>query len=348
MSVTITQAELKRFAPKAKAVYVETLLGNLDILREAGILDSGLRLSHFMAQCGAETGGFVVLRESLAYRPARLRQVWPSRFANKSDAYLADLCSDQVKLADSVYGGRMGNRKGTSDGYDFRGGGFLQTTGRYAVEKYCAQLGETASPGSLDNPVLTLRFACLEWKHSGCNEWADQDDVLRVSKAINTGSATSNIAPVGMEHRLHWLVQAKAIWEHAQNEPEPAADPTADLAERKEAAPEPPTKPGWTQDMSFQKVNELADQGSRLAQMLRRIKTWIWGTAATAGGAVSLIDTKKGSANVFVEIVRDHPFVTIGIAALVLGVGIYFAVKLVERYLLTAVADGRYRPRGGQ
>jgi predicted chitinase len=91
---------------------------------------------------GSETDGMGILRESMAYRtPARLCAVWPSRFGKKSDAFLLELISDPVKLADSVYGGRMGNRKGASDGYDTAGGMWVRTTGRYAVEKYCKALG---------------------------------------------------------------------------------------------------------------------------------------------------------------------------------------------------------------
>lgn len=218
MTLTITASELKRFAPKAKAVYVDTLLANLNVLEDAGILENNFRLAHFFAQVGAETDGMTILRESMAYRtPARLRAVWPSRFGKKSDAFLLELIADPVKLADSVYGGRMGNRKGTSDGYDYRGGMWLQTTGRGAVAKYCAKLGAEPLPSSLDDPVLTLQMACLEWEESGCNAWADQNDILKVSKAINTGSATSNIMPVGLPDRKHWLAQALKVWGQARH-----------------------------------------------------------------------------------------------------------------------------------
>ena len=220
MTLTITASELKRFAPKAKAIYVDTLLANLNVLEDAGILENNFRLAHFMAQCGSETGGFTILRESMAYRtPARLRAVWPSRFGKKSDAFLLELIADPIKLADSVYGGRMGNRKGTSDGYDFRGGGFIQTTGRHAVETYCKKLGIDPKlvPTALDDLTLCLQFAGLEWQDSGCNTWADQNDILKVSKAINTGSATSNIMPVGLPDRKHWLAQAMKVWGNAQH-----------------------------------------------------------------------------------------------------------------------------------
>ena len=220
MTLTITASELKRFAPKAKAVYVDTLLANLDVLKDAGILENNFRLAHFFAQVGAETDGMTILRESMAYRtPARLRAVWPSRFGKKSDAFLLDLIEDPVKLADSVYGGRMGNKKGTSDGFDFRGGGYLQTTGRYAVEAYCKKLGVDPKlvPIALDDLTLCLQMACLEWEESGCNTWADQNDILKVSKAINTGSATSNVMPVGLPDRKHWLGQSLKIWGQARH-----------------------------------------------------------------------------------------------------------------------------------
>lgn len=236
MTLTITASELKRFAPKAKAVYVDTLLANLDVLKDAGILENNFRLAHWMAQVCAETDGMTILRESMAYRtPARLRAVWPSRFGKKSDAFLLELIEDPVKLADSVYGGRMGNKKGTSDGFDFRGGMWLQATGRYAVEKYCKQLGAVASADTLDDPVLTLQFACLEWEESGCNTWADQNDILKVSKAINTGSATSNVMPVGLPDRKHWLGQALKVFAQSKHLAD-VADVQADKLESRTIA----------------------------------------------------------------------------------------------------------------
>ena len=63
-------------------------------------------------------------RENMNYSAARIKQVWPSRpeavrYAGKPKA-----------LANEVYGGRLGNRPGTDDGWRFRGGGVDQLTGR--------------------------------------------------------------------------------------------------------------------------------------------------------------------------------------------------------------------------
>ena len=217
MTLTITRDEFARFAPDARTVYVDTLFANLDILADADILANKFRLAHWFAQVYAETGGFTILRESMAYRPARARQVWPARFRNVSDADLGRLCADPVKFADAVYGGRMGNRRGTSDGYDYRGGMWLQTTGRYAVEKYCKQIGVEAGPQTLDDPVVTLLMAAFEWRESGCNGWADKNDILRVSKVINVGSAESGVMPNGMEHRREGLRRALNVWGNAQH-----------------------------------------------------------------------------------------------------------------------------------
>jgi putative chitinase len=189
------------------------------ILAEAGILDNGRRLSHFLGQCAAETGGFTVVRESLTYTTVeRIRQVWPARAGKATQAELYALVRSPVKLGDWAYGGgRMGNGKGTPekpcrDGYDFRGGGFLQTTGRAAVEGYCARCGIEMRPDILDDPLATLRFACMEWTAQGCNAFADTDDILRISKAINVGNPNSTVKPNGMDERRAWTAKAKAIW----------------------------------------------------------------------------------------------------------------------------------------
>ena len=67
---------------------------------------------------------FTPQRENMNYSAARIRQVWPTRpkavkFAGKPR-----------ELANSVYGDRLGNRAGTDDGWNYRGGGVDQLTGR--------------------------------------------------------------------------------------------------------------------------------------------------------------------------------------------------------------------------
>lgn len=221
----ITREDMKKFAPKARQDYVDALIDGLKHLQEAGILDNEMRIAHFMAQCAAETGGFTVVRESLTYTTAdRLRKVWPSRFRNKSDAQLSHLLRNPMALGDAVYMGRMGNTM-PGDGYNYRGGGFLQTTGKSAVEKYCAACGLSIAPDILDDIPTTLRFACVEWVESGCNEWADENALVKVSRAINVGSATSSVAPVGMKEREQWFAKAWAVWGD-KGRPDVAEGPT--------------------------------------------------------------------------------------------------------------------------
>jgi putative chitinase len=86
-------------------------------------------------------------RENMNYSAARIRQVWPSRpeavqFAGKPKA-----------LANSVYGGRLGNRPGTDDGWDYRGGGVDQLTGRANY----AKIGITDNPEDILKPALAVK-----------------------------------------------------------------------------------------------------------------------------------------------------------------------------------------------
>lgn len=210
--LTITEQDLKRFAPNAKKEYAAAFVSGLYDLRVAGILDNEYRLCHFMAQVGHETNGLTIVRESLHYTtPKRLREVWPSRFRAKTDAELSPLLKNGLALGDIVYGGRMGNIH-PGDGWNYRGGGQLQSTGRAAVMKYATELNLQPVPALLDDPHVTLKFACLEWAQSGCNTLADQNDITLVSKAINVGSATSSIKPVDMTGRQAWFAKAWAVW----------------------------------------------------------------------------------------------------------------------------------------
>jgi len=173
----------------------------LDILPPAfekyGV-NTNLRVAHFLAQIAHESGDFTIKTESMNYStPARLVEIWPSRFSldgagGKKNAH--DYVKNQEKLAEAVYGGRMGNIN-PGDGFRFRGGGWLQLTGKDAYKGYAAYLGktveETADLLRSDNHYA-LDAACWEYTiNMKLNPVADQgatDDVVKViTKKVNGG-----------------------------------------------------------------------------------------------------------------------------------------------------------------
>jgi putative chitinase len=227
--ITLTREAWKKFAPGCPAAWTEALFGNLDLLTEHGILETELRWCHFAGTVWAETGNFKELRENLYYVTlGALRRAWPSRFGHMPDSQARAFLRNPRALANKTYNGRMGNRPGSSDGYDYRGGGWINTTGRDAVEAYCKQLGITPGPTTLDDPVITLQFAVLEWTDKKCNDLADQNDILKIAKAINVGSADSNVIPNGMDNRREGFARAWKLWgEYDADAPKVAAKPTS-------------------------------------------------------------------------------------------------------------------------
>jgi predicted chitinase len=213
-----TEQEFRKFAPKAREEYVRSFMAGEEYLREAGVLDSNLTLTHFLAQAAAETGGFTILRENMNYTTvSRIRAVWRARASKHSDAWIArNLLKNPVQLSDWAYGGRLSNRKGTTDGYDFRGGSWFQTTGRYNVAKYAKALDIPMRADLLDDHEIGLRFACFEWKDGNCCRYANENDLLSISKYINTGSAKSGIMPNGLADRKAWYAKAWKVWGDAR------------------------------------------------------------------------------------------------------------------------------------
>jgi len=98
-------------------------------------------LAYIMATGWGESK-FKPVRENMNYRADRIKKVWPNRpeaiaFAGKPR-----------ELANSVYGGRLGNRHGTDDGWNYRGGGVDQLTGRDNYKK----VGIENNPDAIINP----------------------------------------------------------------------------------------------------------------------------------------------------------------------------------------------------
>lgn len=81
----------------------------------------------FLANAIVESAHMTKLRENMNYStPEALKSAFKSYFITVDPKlYL----HNSKKLGNYVYNGRNGNRKGTDDGYNYRGGGLFHTTG---------------------------------------------------------------------------------------------------------------------------------------------------------------------------------------------------------------------------
>ena len=92
-------------------------------------IDTALKLSHFLAQCGHESGGFKLVQENLNYGAKGLLGVFKKYFPTEAKALQYERKPE--KIANLVYGSRMGNgNEASGDGYKFRGRGYIQLTGK--------------------------------------------------------------------------------------------------------------------------------------------------------------------------------------------------------------------------
>lgn len=196
----VSASQILRLAPNARADLVNAIVDNWSDAEAAGLVKP-IRIRQFFSRLLVETGGLRAIEESLTYSSVfRIRQVWPSRF--KTDASAAPFVRNPQALAIKVYGGRMGNAAAPStDGWDYRGGGMLQTTGRAGYRA----MGFEANPEALREPVTAFRTALREWAARGCNAMADRDDVEAICRAINGGTN-------GLAEQRTWLAKAAKIW----------------------------------------------------------------------------------------------------------------------------------------
>jgi putative chitinase len=212
MSVNITLDQIQRLAPNARSSYREAIQNGGPVLEQCGISATPLRVAHFMAQVLHESGGLAIQIESLNYSAERLPKVWPSRFKPTGPLDPAAFAHDQQKLGNEVYGGRMGN-SAPNDGFTYRGRGLLQLTGKDSYQEATTALRAqnpaapdfVAAPDAVFGAQWSIAVAAAEWASKGCNAFADQDDIRKVTRAINGGL-------IGLSDRTEWLRLTKAVW----------------------------------------------------------------------------------------------------------------------------------------
>ena len=155
-------------------------------------LNTPLRLAHFLAQAGHESGGFKAVNENLNYGAKGLLSIFKKYFPTEEKAKLYERKPE--KIANLVYGSRMGNGAETSgEGYKFRGRGYIQLTGKDNYKAFDAVVTESI----VDNPDLVatkypLLSAAWFFHKSGLHKIADKGAtdavVTEVTKRVNGGT----------------------------------------------------------------------------------------------------------------------------------------------------------------
>ena len=145
------------------------------------------RQACFIGQCMHESGGFKFVHENLNYSAKALMATWPSRFPNIEVA--SEYERKPEKIADKVYGGRMGNTE-DGDGRKYIGRGLIQLTGKDNYKAASDALGEdlVANPQLVEEPRYAALTAGWFWNKKGLNALADTMDIETMTKRINGGT----------------------------------------------------------------------------------------------------------------------------------------------------------------
>ena len=192
----ITAKQLNQITPALKGAYAEVIAKNLNAVVPAYGMDTADILEDFIPNLLVECCEFTRFEEGLNYSATRLMEVWHKRFPTLEIAN--QYARQPQKIANYVYGGRMGNNT-VGDGWAFRGSGPIQATGKDIVSDFCKyynkKFGTTYSPYLMAemmrnriNIIMGLHFAC--WFFSiakGLIQYAIKDDFKGVVLRINGG-----------------------------------------------------------------------------------------------------------------------------------------------------------------
>jgi putative chitinase len=151
------------------------------------------RAAHFFAQTAHESGNFKAFSENLNYSAKGLRGIFRKYFP--TDALAKAYERKPVKIANRVYGNRMGNGdEASGEGFAFRGRGALQLTGKFNYSEFAKYVNR---PDIMDNPDLVateLAFESALWffdknKLWGiCDRGINDAAILALTKRINGGT----------------------------------------------------------------------------------------------------------------------------------------------------------------
>ncbi len=166
-------------------------------------ITTDLTIAIMMAQFSEECGAGLEMEENMNYTAQRLLQVFPTHF---TPTMAANAAHNPRRIGDIAYGGRMGNAPPPSDdGYNYRGRGLSQVTGRdgYKVLATKTGLDVLGTPALLSDPQHTLECGVADFIICGCLPFAQKGDVIDVTRHLNGGLN-------GLGERQRWT----GLWKH--------------------------------------------------------------------------------------------------------------------------------------
>ena len=177
---------------KLKGHIPDAVIAMIPAVAQKFQIDSALRLAHFLAQCGHESGGFRLTKENLNYSAKGLNGIFKKYFPTLESALPYERKPE--KIANKVYGGRMGNGPESSgEGAKFCGRGYIQLTGKDNYTAFGKSIGEDVCA----NPqVVAEKYALLSaawfFNKNGLHKMADggaSDAVVTsITKRVNGGT----------------------------------------------------------------------------------------------------------------------------------------------------------------
>jgi putative chitinase len=184
---------------KLKTHIPDAVIAQIPGVMEKFAINTPLRLAHFLAQCGHESGGFKVVNENLNYGAKGLRGIFGKYFPTDEKALLFERKPE--KIANVVYASRMGNGdEASGEGYKFRGRGYIQLTGKANYTEFGKSINEdmTATPDLVATKYPLLSAAWF-FSKNGLNALADKGNdvatVTAITKRVNGGT-------IGLDDRI--------------------------------------------------------------------------------------------------------------------------------------------------
>ena len=183
---------------KLKGHIPDSVIKQIPEVAEKFGVNTPMRLAHFLAQTGHESGGFRITTENLNYSAKGLCGIFKKYFTELS---AKEFERKPEKIANIVYANRMGNgNQASGEGYKFRGRGFIQLTGKTNYQAF----DKTVEDNIETNPDLVatkypLLSAAWFWSKNKLNETSDggatDEIVTKVTKKVNGGT-------IGLQDRI--------------------------------------------------------------------------------------------------------------------------------------------------